>query len=227
MLELLGFFLICLVPVAAMVGSLIWSVRNNTLSRRSGQRLAAAMGLQPLNKSPNGMAVWYGGWHAGHEFALRPFGKTERQPGFPTSATFWLRIVMAVYLPEPMGINVLPGPKVASGNPKDINEAFRSEYLDRLPESVREAMFDFVRKGYPNGLSGTTYRLSKGARTLLVHDRATAPDWLGLDPFVLPEATVVVIHDHYDMRINRDASEALMDDLAAVARMIESIAVEG
>lgn len=83
-------------------------------------------------------------------------------------------------------------------------------------------MREFIEKGYPTGISGTTLRISRGTRSLAVYDRTAVPAALGIADFVLPDATAVLLHDHSDTDLTRNAAAALLDDLAAAAAALET-----
>lgn len=220
--EALLVLLLCLGPVGLMVGSLAWQIRFYRQSRWAGARLAAGLGLTPLNEAANPLQVWYGGEHAGRPFALRVYARRERSyvgGDYITSARFWLRVVMAA--PVPPGVTVAPGPGLRTGRVTQPADAFQMDGFAQLPAAAQAATFAFVQKGYPTGLVGTTFRTHKGARSLVLCDRAAPPDWLPLEPVVLPDAAGVLVHDHENSTLSIEQMRALLDDLAVVARTIE------
>lgn len=218
--------LLCLGPLGLLVGSLAWQVYAYRQSRRMGARLAADLGLTPLSNDADPLQAWYGGEHAGRPFALKVYARRERHYGggdYTTTARFWLRVVMAAPAPRPLGVTVAPGPGLRTGRVTQPADAFQMAGFAQLPAAAQAAMFEFVQKGYPTGLVGTTFRTHKGARSLALCDRAAPPDWLPLEPVVLPDAAVVLVHDHTNMTLNIEQMRALLDDLAAVARAIVQI----
>lgn len=223
-LELLLILLFCLGPAGLLAGGLAWQISHNVRSRRVGQRLAGALGLTPLNAATSPMETWYGGVYEQRPLALKPCARLERSYAggdYTTSARFWLRVVMAVQVPGPLGIAVMPGPGLRKGRVERAADAFQEASFARLPAEVQTAMLNFVQKGYPTGLSGVTLRTSKGARSLVLFDRAALPEWLPLAPEVLPAAMVVLVHDHQNTTLSAEQAQALLEDLAAVARAIE------
>lgn len=226
-LELLLILLFCLGPMGLLAGALAWQISYYVRSRRVGQRLAGALGLAPLNAATSPLETWYGGIYEQRPFALKPCARLERSYAggdYTTSARFWLRLVLAVQVPQPFGITLGPGPGLRKGRVEGAADAFQEVPFARLPAEVQTAMLDFVQKGYPTGLSGVTLRTSKGARSLVLFDRAAPPEWLPLAPEVLPAAMVVLVHDHQNTTLSAEQARALLADLAAVAGTIEQTA---
>ncbi|GAB4543035.1 MAG: hypothetical protein Kow0063_35720 [Anaerolineae bacterium] len=220
--EALLVLLLCLGSVGLLGGSLAWQLYAYRQSRRVAVRLASALGLAPLHDAADPVQAWYGGVHAGRPFAIRTYARRERSYAggdYTTSARFWLRVVMAVQ--SPPGVTVAPGPGLRAGQVAQPGDAFQMDGLAQLPPAAQAAMFEFVQKGYPTGLVGTTLHTHKGARSLALCDRAAPPEWLSLEPAVLPDAAGVLVHDHTNTALNAAGMQALLDDLAAVARAIE------
>lgn len=221
----LGVALICVLPLILLAVAIGWQIQSNRRSRQAGAIFAAHTGLVPLSADTNPLMVWFGGDYQGRAVAVKPFAKAERIPdasGGTTSARFWMRVVMEVQLPQPLGFQVVPGPGVERGRIEQPQDALASEHLGRLSHSVREAMLLFVRKGYPTGLVGTTYRTSPGARSLALYDRDAVPAGLQIPDDVLPDAVAVLIHDHSDTVFAKDTAYQLLDDLSQVAMAIET-----
>ncbi len=223
--SLLAILLLCGLPLGLVALSLVWIVRHNLRSRQAGETAAAAAGLSRLNQDSDPLAVWYGGEFDGRGVALKPFARRERSyadNGYTTSARFWLRLVMEVRLTAPLGVPLEPGPGVARGRVTALEDALSVDARDRLPLKAQTALYDFVQKGYPTGLVGTTLRTNKGARSVAVYDRAAVPERLGIPEEVLPEAAAVLVHDHNDAVLSKNALLALLDDMQIVARALEA-----
>jgi hypothetical protein len=220
---LLAFAAMCGIPLLFFLVVAGWQLRHILRTRTVGRRLAGAMGLEPLNQANKLAAIWHGGEHQGHRFAIAPFGVRDRANTLGSNRTgtqFVLRIVMAIQVSEPLGVVVYRGPDGASRNPQNFDEAFDQENAGRLTGEAQTAMFEFVQKGYRTGLVGVTLRLDKGTRDLRLRDRATAPEKL-LAPEVLPDANVILVHDHADTTISTEGLRALLDEMAAIARLVE------
>lgn len=216
--------LLCALPAALFVISLVWIVRFNGRARRAAQTAAEQFGLASLSDSSDPLAAWYGGDYQGRDIALKLYGRRERSysgNGYMISASFWLRIVMEVRLAAPLGRALEPGPGMPRGPVQTFAEAFDAPAADLAP-AAQAALLDFVQRGYPTGLSGTTWRTSTGARSLALYDRAAVPERLGLPAFVLPDAAAVLIHDHQDTGLSQEALAALLDQLSAVAAALEA-----
>jgi hypothetical protein len=227
--SMLAILLLCGLPLGLVALSLVWTVRHNLRSRQAGETAAAAAGLARLNEDSDPLAVWYGGEYGDRGIALKTFARRERSyavDGYMTSARFWLRIVMEVKLAAPLGIPVEPGPGVARGRVAALEDALSTEALDRLPLKAQAALYDFVQKGYPTGLVGTTLRTNKGARSIAVYDCTAVPERLHIPADVLPGAAAVLVHDHSDAVLNKDALMTLLDDMQSVARALEVQAVD-
>jgi hypothetical protein len=217
---------LCFVPLSLAVVGGGWQLWYTFRSRVAGRRLAEALGLTPLNESPKQMAIWYGGEFQGRPFAIKPIGTTYRYYGMDRSRTgvnFLLRIVMTVQTPRPLGVVVYRGATRAKANPQNFDDAFDQQNADRLSAQAQAALFEFVQKGYRTGLTGVTFRMNKGARNLRLRDRVTAPDGL-LAPEALPDAPVILVHDHPDTTISGEELQALLADMAAVTRAVEASA---
>ena len=220
---LLMFMAMCGAPLVLFGGVVVWQLWHISRTRTVGRRLAEAMGLEPLNQADKLAAIWHGGEHQDHRFAIAPVGSKYRYYGVERSRTgvqLLLRIVMAVQVSEPMGIVVYRGLGSGSKNPQNFDEAFDQENADRLTGEAQAAMFEFVQKGYRTGLSGVTLRLDKGTRNLRLRDRATVPEKL-MPPEVLSDTHVIMVHDHPDTTILPDGLQTLLDEMAAIARLVE------
>ena len=212
------FFLLalCAVPLVLAIAGFIWQIRHILTSPQAGRRLAAELDLEPLNEAPKEMGIWYGGQFDKRDIAIKPHGVPYRYYAAERSRTgvrFYLRLVMAVKVPEPLGVVVTRGTQRASRNPTSFHEAFDLENAEMLSPEVQEALFAFVAKGYPTGITGVTLRFNKGFRNLRLCDRATAPEGL-LGDEVLPEAAVVLVHDHPNTTVKKEAVQDLFNDLA-------------
>lgn len=217
---------LCSVAVVPALGGAFWRLQHTFRSRVAGRRLAQAMGLQPLNQSTKQPAIWYGGEHQGRRFAIKPVGSTYRyyaQERSRIGVRFYLQIIMEVLVSEPMGATIYRGIKGASKNPQNFKEAFTLESVGRLAGTAQAAMFDFVQKGYPTGMSGLSFRFNKGTRNLSLRDRATVPPGM-LAPEIWPDVSVILVHDHPDTGISPEQLRAFLDEMAAVARAIEESA---
>ena len=217
---------LCIVPIGlALIGG-GWKIAHIFRSKGAGGRLAQAMGLIPLNQTTKQMEIWYGGQHNQRDFAIRPYGLTYRYYAAERSRTgvkFYLQIIVEVKVPQPLDVMVKRGVQKASKNPQNFEEAFETTNAGKLTGQARAAMFDFVQKGYKTGLTGSTLRFSKGRRNLQLYDRASAKVG-ALAPEVLPDAHVVLIHDHPETTISADTVRSLLDDMVVVAKAIEASA---
>ena len=217
---------LCIVPLSlALIGGGL-KIADSIRSRGAAGRLARVMGLTPLNQTTKQMAIWYGGRHNQRNFAIKPYGSTYRYYAAERSRTgvrFYLQIIMEVKVPQPMDVMVKRGARRASKNPQNFEEAFDTTNGNKLTAEAQVAMFDFVQKGYRTGFTGTDIRFSKGTRNLHLYDR-TAAEVGALDPEVLPDAHVILIHDHPDTAISADTLQSLLDDMAVVAHTIEASA---
>ena len=220
------FFLLalCAIPLVLAIAGFVWQIRHILSSPKAGRRLAGELDLEPLNEASKEMGIWYGGQFDKRPIALKPYGSPYRYYAAERSRTgvrFYLRLVMAVNVPEPLGVVVTRGTQRASRNPTSFHDAFDLENAAYLTPEVQEALFAFVAKGYPTGITGVTLRFSKGFRNLRLCDRATAPEGL-LGDEVMPEATVILVHDHPDTTIKKEAVQYLFNDLATLAYKIEA-----
>ena len=224
LLGLLLIGIICGGPILIVAFIVFLQLRHNAQARMAGRRLAAELGFETLNQNAHEMLVWYVGQAQDHRVAIKPTWSKYQvysEGGYRGRVSFYLRIILEVKLPQPTGIVANHGTKNAVRNPQIFEQAFRLENAEHLTGEARKAMFDFVQKGYPIGLSGDTLRLNKGTRSLSLYDRTAIPgDWL--IPEVLPGAHTLLIHDHLDVTIAVEALKALVDEMLVVARAIEN-----
>lgn len=227
-LEILALLSICGLPILAMVGALAWQVRSYVRSRRVGARLASGLGLEPLNQADQQPAIWYGGVYRGRHVALRVFGHTERSyvgGEGTTSAHFWLRLVLALQLPEASGISLVSEPSAAPlAPPQTFDEAFTHTHADYLESAAQSALLDFVRDMYRTRTGIKSYRAHYDTRSLRLYDRSLAPERLMLGAEVAPAARQILIHDHLNTSISTAQARALLDALCAVAQAVEASA---
>lgn len=223
-LQILFLALLCGIPLLLAVAGLLWQIVYALRGPQSARRLAELLGLQPLNQAGRQINVWYGGDYHGRPITIRTLGRTYRYYAIDRSRTgvrFTLRIVMGVGGKTPLGVFAgHASGRAASRDSQRFEDVFETDNADRLSPAARAAMLDFVQKGYPTGITGVTLRLSKGTRNLRLYDRAAVPDGL-IEPGFLPDAAMILVHDHPDVTIAADSLRALLDDMTVVAGAIE------
>ncbi len=221
----LFFALICLGPVALAFGGLGWKIYHNAKSRKAAVRLGESLGLEELNRASNPVNVWYGGVYDGRRFAVKPVGikshyydgRGRRRP----DVDYYLRIVLEVKVDEPLDVVVYRRPQ-ERGGAATFEAAFPAvKNASRLTGSAQAALLAFVQKGYETGLQGTTYRYDKGARNLTLRDRPGTPE-AQLAGEVLPDAPVILVHDHPNPNLPAEALYELLGEMTAVAQAVES-----
>ncbi|MEZ4516017.1 MAG: hypothetical protein R3C44_03970 [Chloroflexota bacterium] len=225
--SLIWFAFLCVLPMVLFAGAIVWLIRYNAQARLSGQELATRLGMPPITESKDPQQVWYGGEHNGREVAFRPVAKRERSysgSGYTTSTRFWLQIAMAVQGIEPLKSVVISGRSVSADPDQSFEDVFTTDDPNLVSAEAQVAMLEFVRKGYPTGLTGTTFRMNKGIRSLALYGRAEVPDGLAISADVLPKAPALLLHDHYDSTLSAEAFGALLDDMVIVAQAVESSA---
>lgn len=214
---------LCILPVLATFAALGLKLVDVIRSPKAARRLADEMGLQQLNEAPKDLSICFGGIHAKRSFVIKTGGKAYRYYAAERSRTgvrFYLRMIMKVRVDQPLRVLAYRPPKDAKKNPQSFEEAFELENAAKLDPQVQEAMFAFVQKGYRTGITISNIRINKGLRNLHLVDR-TAVDDRVLDKDILPDAHVILVHDHPDTNIDKETLLDFLDDLAEVARAIE------
>lgn len=225
--EILMVLLICCLPILIGFGALGWVIYHNAKSRKTAVRLGESLGLDKISQTTDPMKTWYGGKVNGRSFAIKPIAfkgshyfDGRRRP----SAEYYLRIVMEVQSEEPLGIVVYRSPQQRDGA-ETANATFEETFPtikngNRLTTSARNAMLAFAQKGYETGLNEKTYRTKKGVRNLTLRDRDDVPEEQ-LSREVLPDAHVILAHDHPNSNLSPDELNNLLDEITAVVHAIE------
>ncbi|GAB4581707.1 MAG: hypothetical protein Fur0022_44570 [Anaerolineales bacterium] len=179
------------------------------------------MGYVQLNPASHIPKTWFGGTHQGRNIAITTFGSTYRYYTDGRShvgVRFTLRIALEVQTPEIPGLNVARSPK--QGIPQTFEEAFDAQGGGHLSRAAREAMLAFIYKGYSTGLKkDLSARFTPGIRNLTYRSRAGCPE---IPPEILPQTSMILIHDHPDAGLSPERFRTLLDELTAVAQAIES-----
>ena len=217
-LLLVAFF--CGFPLLT-IGSIIYSAAVNlTRNRLSHQKLAQAFQLPQLNPADHILKTWYGGFHRDRAMAITTFGSTYRYYSGDRSRVgvrFTLRIVMEVRVTESPGL--LVARKSHKGIPQNFEEAFDQQNAQFLSPAAREAMLAFVYKGYPTGIKkDLSMRFTRGTRILTFCPRTGAEKF---PAEVLPNASMILIHDHLEAGLSPEKFHALLDEMSAVAQALE------
>jgi hypothetical protein len=220
----LVFALVCLGPVALVFGGFGWKIYHNVKSSKAAVRLGESLGLEKLNQARSPVNVWYGGVFDGRRFAVKPVGIKShfydgggrRRP----DASYYLRIVLEVKVDEPLDVVVYRRPQ-ERGGATTFEETFPTvKNASRLTGSAQAALLAFAQMGYETGLQGTTYRYDKGARNLTLRDRAGMPE-AQLARDVLPDAPVILVHDHPKPNLPAEALNELLGEMTAVVQAVE------
>lgn len=216
--------LICIIPVVIGFGAIGWKIYNSAKSSKTAVRLGDALGLEKISQTVSPKEAWYGGVHDGRRFAIKPisikshyYDGGRRRP----SLDHYLRIVLEIKSDKPLGIVVYRSPEQKGGSAETFEEAFPTiKNTSRLTASAQAALLAFVQKGYETGLQGTTYRTDEGVRNLTLRNRVGVPE-VQLSSDVLPDAHVVLAHDHPDPNLSTDELNGLLAEMTAVSRTIE------
>jgi hypothetical protein len=108
------------------------------------------------------------------------------------------------------------------GGADTFEEAFPAvKNASRLTGSAQEALLAFAQTGYGTGLQGTTYRYDKGVRNLTLRDRPGTPE-AQLAREVLPDAPVILVHDHPNPNLQAEELNELLGEMTAVAQAVEA-----
>jgi hypothetical protein len=222
--QTLFFLLICLGPVALAFGGLAWKIYHNNKSSKAAVRLSESLGLAQISRSNNPKKAWYGGEWDGRRFAVKPIairsyfydGGGRRRP----DVDYYLRIVLEVKVDGTKDVVVYRRPQ-ERGGAATFEEAFHTKNASRLTGSAQEALLAFAQKGYETGLQGTTYRYDKGARNLALRDRPGTPE-AQLSGEVMPDAPLILIHDHPNPNLDGEALHELLAEMTAVVQAVES-----
>ncbi|WP_129676961.1 hypothetical protein [Candidatus Chloroploca sp. Khr17] len=200
-----------------VVAGLGWTLWDNWQSRQVARHLAGVLGLEPLHNAPNLMQQWYGGWLHGRAFGLKPvvflsrsYDGAHHRSSF--QATFYLRMALAVNIPQPLNVTVERTHNDHSAT-TSLSTAFPTlEHGERLPHRAQDALLHFVQQG---------------DRNLRLLDRAAVPDAL-MPPEILTDAIIVLIHDQARPRsMTPTALEVLLNELSMVAAGLEEADPKG
>ncbi len=212
-----GFFL-CMTALTVVL------VSNTFRSQRAAVQLAEEMGLAPLNQTDKPVTTWHGGEAQGYRFGIKTVGFISNyylEGRRRRSVSFYLRIVLALNVPDPLEMDVYRS--YEDGSKTDsFEKAFPiREKGQKLTSSAQQAMLDFVKKGYPTGFrKGGSLRFSPGARNLRLLDRADAPEGLLADE-VFGETAVILVHDHPNaISVTPDQLQTLLAEMIEVANTI-------
>jgi len=202
-----GFGLLPLLAAAAFV----WTMLDLRRGRQSARRLAVPLGLPPLNEESSPLRVWYGGQFKGRSFGMKPvpFGSQSYDGAHNRrsfSVSIYLRVALAVDLARPTGISAARTHRDKE-EPESLAAAFPVlENEARLSDAARRALLQFVQQGQ---------------RNLRLLDRTAVPPDL-LPAAILPDATVILIHDiPRAARIAPEELRAALADLSGVAAALE------
>jgi hypothetical protein len=209
-----------LLALAAGVGAAVWALSRASKTRNASISLAQQLGWQPITPGRAPADTWYGGVAHDRRVAIKVVALRNVLASDGARRSPYLRIAMEVLVAEPLGVMAFR----RVGDPSSLHrfeEAFSTENASRIGPQARKAMIDFVARGYPTGLQGTSYRSSPGTRNLWLKDRARIEAG-PLDPAVLPDARTVLVHDHPDPALHPDAFGKLLHEMAVVAWTLES-----
>jgi len=219
------FWTICLAPILLAGVSIVWIGLDGLRARQVSERLAAALGFVALTEADQPLRAWYGGRYRDHDVAIKTVVTRQRMydsgSGYTAVFNASLRIVTAVNRSQPLRVIVQRHVKDRSPA-AGFEEAFPGRRnAEKLSARSRQAMLDFVAKGYPTGLRGRTYRAKPGVRNLHLQDRADVAPAV-LPPELLADAAVVLLHDQPNATaVTAEELRALLDDLLAVAATLE------
>jgi hypothetical protein len=217
LLVVLGLML--LLAGATVLVALGWLVARAAGAPAAAARLAQHLGWPAITPQHPPTDRWYGGTAHDRRVAIRLVTLRNRLGADGLRHGPYLRIVMEILLAEPLGVLALRRVGDVSSLHR-FEEAFSSEGAAKLGPEARNAMLDFVARGYPTGFHGTTYRSAPGTRNLSLLDRALAQP-ADLHPAVLSDAKTVLFHDHPDPALAPDAFGKLLHELAVVAWALE------
>lgn len=219
------FWTICLAPLVLAGASIVWIGVDGLRARQVSERLAAALELVPLTEADQPLRAWYGGRYRDHDVAIKTVVASQRTyesgGGYTVVFNASLRIVTGVNRSQPLHVIVQ-----RHVNDRSPAESFEKAFpgrrnAEKLSARSRQAMLDFVAKGYPTGLRGRTYRAKPGVRNLHLQDRADVAPAV-LPPELLADAAVVLLHDQPNATaVTAEELRAVLDDLLAVAVTLE------
>lgn len=209
-----------LLALAAGVGAVVWAISRASKTRNASISLAQQLGWQPITPGRAPADTWYGGVAHDRRVAIKVVALRNASATDGPRHSPYLRMVMELLVTEPLGVMAFRRIGDTSSLHR-FEEAFSLENGSRVGPASRQAMIDFIARGYPTGLQGTTYRSSPGTRNLWLKDRARIEAG-PLDPAVLPDARTVLVHDHPDPSLHPDAFGKLLHEMAMVAWALES-----
>ncbi len=207
------------VVVSVGIGVIIWAVSNAMKGRNAAVTLAQHVGWKSITPGRPAPECWYGGVAQDRRVCIKTVSLRNIRGTAGNRLQRHLRIVMELMLREPLGAMALRSTRDLSSLHR-FEEAFSAKNAERLGPEARKAMMDFVGKGYPTGVRGTTYRSEPGTRNLWLIDRAAIPEGQ-FDAPVLPDTSTVLIHDHPDLNLTPDEFGALLFEMASIAYALE------
>ncbi|MBN8733950.1 MAG: hypothetical protein J0L64_25665 [Acidobacteria bacterium] len=202
-----------------IVAAIAWMLSHASKTRNAPFQLAHHLAWPALTPGRALAGTWYAGSAHSRRVAIKLVAlRNERATGSPRR-TPYLRIVMEVLVPQPLGVMAFR-PIGATSSLQRFEDAFALENESRLGSEARQAMLGFVARGYPTGIQGATFRASPGTRNLWLKDRARIEPG-PLDPAVLPDARTVLVYDHPHPELAPEAFQQLLGELALVASALE------
>jgi len=133
------------------IGAIAWMLSHANTTRNAPFQLAHQLNWPALTPGRPPADTWYAGEAGTRRVAIKLVAlRNERATSSPRR-TPYLRTVMEVLVPQPLGVMAFR-PIGATSGLQRFEDAFALENESRLGPNARQALLDFAAIGYPTGL---------------------------------------------------------------------------